>query len=157
MKNSYGRKIGYRIRKAREKAKLSPEELAIKMNVTRSYISRLETGRAGYSMNTLKKISDCLNVDIRYFYQWDDEENQTNRVSDHSIQYNKCDHSPQLQRICDMLDQHPEIQSKVVDYLQSYYAGGKENLSRLGGIADALSEEDIEKAIMLLVRRLKTT
>lgn len=54
------RALGNRIKRLREKADLSQEELADKINLTQTSISLIETGKRGVSMTTLQRISSAL-------------------------------------------------------------------------------------------------
>lgn len=54
----YGKKISFN----RKKQKISQEELGKKLNVTRSYISKLENEKTPLSLETLGKIADILSV-----------------------------------------------------------------------------------------------
>lgn len=67
-----GRKIGFRIRLARENAGLTQTQLAEIMNVSKGYISHCETGKTGYSKNTLIKFAKSLKVELDYFYKKED-------------------------------------------------------------------------------------
>lgn len=54
--------IGERIKKAREKIKMTQEKLAEKINVSPQYVSDLERGVVGLSIPTLKSICIVLGV-----------------------------------------------------------------------------------------------
>lgn len=53
--------------KARLEAGLRQEDIAKQMNVTQSYISKLESGQRKIDLVTLKKISTKYNKDLSYF------------------------------------------------------------------------------------------
>lgn len=55
--------LGDKIREARKKASLTQEELAAKIGVKRSVISKYENGSISPKIETIKKISEALNVD----------------------------------------------------------------------------------------------
>lgn len=59
--------IGHRIREKRQKAKLTQEQLAEKLDVAPEYISRIENGRAQVNLKRLGEISALLGVPIEYF------------------------------------------------------------------------------------------
>lgn len=54
--------IGFRVKQAREYRNLTQDELAEKLDVSTSFISRLETGKAMTSIATLYKISLVLDI-----------------------------------------------------------------------------------------------
>lgn len=60
--------IGQRIREHREKKELSITELADRIGVSRSYLSRMETGERPIKTEILASISDTLGVPIEDFY-----------------------------------------------------------------------------------------
>lgn len=51
-----GLDIGKMLKEARESRKLTQEDLALKINKKRSYISRVETNATGLNFKTLQKI-----------------------------------------------------------------------------------------------------
>lgn len=61
MKN-FNENIGLRIKLAREKAGLTQEQLAERIDKSLSFVSMLEQGRSGAKVNTLKDICLALNV-----------------------------------------------------------------------------------------------
>lgn len=56
--------IGVNIKRFREIRKISLRELAKKLNVSASFLSQVETGKASPSISTLKDIADQLNTTI---------------------------------------------------------------------------------------------
>lgn len=56
--------IGVNIKRLREARKLSLRELAKRLNVSASFLSQIETGKASPSLSTLKDIADQLNTTI---------------------------------------------------------------------------------------------
>ena len=54
--------IGERIRKARQEARISQEELAEFAGISCSYISDIEAGKRNFSVDVLMKISEALQV-----------------------------------------------------------------------------------------------
>ena len=54
--------IGEQVRLAREKAKVTQEQLAEKIDVSPQYVSDLERGVVGPSVSTIKRICTSLNV-----------------------------------------------------------------------------------------------
>jgi len=57
---------GIRIKKLREQAELSQEDLAELMGVERSFISRIETGKRGCSMDVAVRLVDILHTSLDY-------------------------------------------------------------------------------------------
>ncbi len=56
--------VGINIKRLRESKGLSLRKLAIKLEVSASFISQIETGKASPSLSTLKNIADILNTTI---------------------------------------------------------------------------------------------
>ena len=56
--------IGHSIREIREKRGLSQEQLAEKMNISRSTISKIESGKFNCSIDYLSKFSYSLGFDL---------------------------------------------------------------------------------------------
>ncbi len=54
--------LGFNIKKARKKLKMSQVELAKLMDVDKSYISNLENSKGNPTLNTLHKLSEILKV-----------------------------------------------------------------------------------------------
>ena len=60
------KKIGFRIKTAREHAHLTQEQLAELLDASPSFISRLETGQTMTSLKRLCQIADTLNISLLY-------------------------------------------------------------------------------------------
>jgi SOS-response transcriptional repressor LexA len=60
--------IGNRIRRLRERAGLTQEELALRLKLTRTTIIRYEKGRISISAEMLERIADALGVQVTDFY-----------------------------------------------------------------------------------------
>jgi transcriptional regulator with XRE-family HTH domain len=69
--NEFLRKFGKNLRRIRQEGKLSQEALADKAEFPRSQIARIERGEVNPTINTLKRISDVLGVDISILFQLD--------------------------------------------------------------------------------------
>ncbi|MED4018533.1 XRE family transcriptional regulator [Sutcliffiella cohnii] len=65
--------IGNKIRELRKEQKMSIKELAEMSQCTSSFISQLERNLANPSINTLKKISEILDVPLVYFFEQENE------------------------------------------------------------------------------------
>lgn len=60
------KKLSYVLRSLRIREDLTQEELAKKLNVTRSTIGMYETGERTPTLETLEKYADYFNVDMNY-------------------------------------------------------------------------------------------
>jgi transcriptional regulator with XRE-family HTH domain len=60
--------IGQRIRQLRESRGMTQSQLQSKSKVSRSYLSRIESGQMTPSLGTLEKISEALNVGLNRFF-----------------------------------------------------------------------------------------
>ena len=67
--NSKLKDIGLRIRQARKEKHLSQAELADLMNISIPYISELETGKANFSIDTLIKLTEALQISADWLIQ----------------------------------------------------------------------------------------
>jgi transcriptional regulator with XRE-family HTH domain len=56
--------IGESIRLIREGRGLTQEQLAVKMNISRSTISKIESGKFNFSIDYLSKFAEFLNFEI---------------------------------------------------------------------------------------------
>ena len=70
------------IRNIRKADGLSLKELGSKVNLTATYLSKLERGMANPSINTLQKIAKALNTDVRLFLEANDEDKSTSAHSE---------------------------------------------------------------------------
>jgi transcriptional regulator with XRE-family HTH domain len=61
-------KIGQRIQQLRESQKMTPKQLHARSRVSRSYLSRIESGQMTPSLGTLEKISQALGVGLNCFF-----------------------------------------------------------------------------------------
>jgi len=60
--------IGKRIKKRRNELRLTQEELADKLGISRVYMGYLEQGRNAPSLALLQKLSRSLNVPLQRFF-----------------------------------------------------------------------------------------
>lgn len=56
--------IGFKIGTERKKKRISQEELAFKSFIDKTYLARIEAGRANPSIRVLYKISRCLKMHL---------------------------------------------------------------------------------------------
>lgn len=61
--------FGMRMKELRKNAALSQEELAEKAAISSKYISRIEMGQHFPSIDTLVKLADALNVELKDFFE----------------------------------------------------------------------------------------
>ena len=71
--------IGERIRKLREERKFTREALAEKADISAKFLYEIETGKKGFSADTLCKISRALSVSCDYIMLGDEAEHKGNR------------------------------------------------------------------------------
>lgn len=62
--------LGSRIKEIRKLRKLSQEELSEKINIDPKHLSRIEVGRGFPSLDTLERLADVLNVDIKDLFEF---------------------------------------------------------------------------------------
>src|SRR5947199_4874024 len=60
--------IGQRIRQLRESHSMTQSQLQSRSKVSRSYLSRIESGQMTPSLGTLEKISEALNIGLNRFF-----------------------------------------------------------------------------------------
>jgi transcriptional regulator with XRE-family HTH domain len=60
--------IGQRIRQLRESRGMTQSQLQTRSNVSRSYLSRIESGQMTPSLGTLEKISEPLGIGLKRFF-----------------------------------------------------------------------------------------
>lgn len=65
--------IGERIKKKRNEKDLSLRELASKVDLSASFLSQIEQGKASPSIENLKKIANYLEVKVSYLIEEEDE------------------------------------------------------------------------------------
>jgi len=66
--NFYYKRLGEHIISAREKKKLSQEQLALLSDIDRTYLARIEEGKANPSLKILHKISMILRVKLQKLF-----------------------------------------------------------------------------------------
>lgn len=72
--NQFGKKL----KKIRQNRKLSQEELAFQCNMQASHIGQLERGQKSPTLDTLKKISDGLDMPLTELLNFDEDDKQDN-------------------------------------------------------------------------------
>ena len=66
--------LGMRIKELRKARKLSQEQLAEKINIDPKHLSRIEVGNSYPSFDTLEKIANILNVEMKEFFEFKHQE-----------------------------------------------------------------------------------
>lgn len=61
------RNLGYRIRQLREDREISQRQLALMTGTSRSYLWKLESGKADVGIDVLCRIARALDVKVRDF------------------------------------------------------------------------------------------
>ena len=67
MNESFNTKLGFEIRQARLSANLSQEQLAELLNVDRTYISFLESGKRSPSIETFIQLLNHLDIKLMFY------------------------------------------------------------------------------------------
>jgi transcriptional regulator with XRE-family HTH domain len=63
-KDDFLKKFGKQVRKIRKSKGLSIREIELNHDVTRQFISNIELGKSNFTFFNLKKLSDCLEVEL---------------------------------------------------------------------------------------------
>jgi transcriptional regulator with XRE-family HTH domain len=58
------KRFGLAVLKARKAARISQEELAMRIGGDQAYVSRIESGQANVTLETAEQIASALNVDV---------------------------------------------------------------------------------------------
>ena len=74
--DDYRRRIGERIHKVRKRAGLTQHELAVKLDVYDSQISRWETGKSAPSVTHMRALERALEVPAETFLRSDEDEDE---------------------------------------------------------------------------------
>lgn len=62
------RRMGRNIERLRRRQRLSQDDLADRLDVEQSYISKIELGKRSPSLKTMCRIAEALNVDIQELF-----------------------------------------------------------------------------------------
>ncbi len=73
MSTSHEQDIGKKIRSIRLKQATTLEQLALRTNLSKSLLSKIENGRVSSPVSTLFTIAKALNTKISYFFNVEDE------------------------------------------------------------------------------------
>lgn len=61
--------VGNNVRRIREHLNITQEELALRCDLTQGYINFLESGKRGYTQNSLARIAKALGVHISQLFE----------------------------------------------------------------------------------------
>ena len=73
--------VGKRIKRLRLKNKMTREELAEAANISVSFIYEIETGKKGFSVWTLRRLTEALKVDPDYIIYADEQEDSEEAIA----------------------------------------------------------------------------
>ena len=62
--------LGARIKELRKAKRLSQDELSEKINIDPKHLSRIEVGKSYPSLDTLERIANALNVEIKDLFEF---------------------------------------------------------------------------------------
>ncbi|MFQ5900769.1 MAG: helix-turn-helix domain-containing protein [Thermodesulfobacteriota bacterium] len=65
--------LGGRIKELRKLRKLSQEKLSEKVDIDSKHLSRIEVGRGFPSLDTLERLANALNVELKDFFEFSHE------------------------------------------------------------------------------------
>ena len=74
--------LGVRIKELRKTRGLSQEQLSGKIDIDPKHLSRLEVGRSLPSLDTLEKLANALQVDLRDFFEFAHEAKNTKELKE---------------------------------------------------------------------------
>ncbi len=99
--------IGRRIKEVRMERKISQEELAEKLNISVSFVSRWETGRAQINLKRLIEISKILEVTTDYLLSGSETETRNYLSREFSSILEKCNSNQQkfIYRVAELVNQ----------------------------------------------------
>lgn len=79
--------IGEKIKKSRNDKNLSLRDLAVKVDLSASFLSQIEQGKASPSIENLKKIATALDVRVSYLIEDDEVQKNVDYVKKENIKY----------------------------------------------------------------------
>ncbi len=82
MEESTKKLLGVRIKELKKTRGLSQEQLSKKIDIDPKHLSRLEVGRSFPSLNTLEKLANALQVDLRDFFEFAHEAKNTRELKE---------------------------------------------------------------------------
>lgn len=88
--------LGQRIKEIRKKRQISQEALAEKIGISPKHLSKIEVGNSFPSLQTLEKISEILDCELKDFFDFDAYKNEDMSSNSLSKIYNNLDKEKQL-------------------------------------------------------------
>jgi len=82
MEKSTKKLLGVRIKELRRARGLSQEQLSEKIDIDPKHLSRLEVGRSFPSHDTLEKLANALQVEIKDFFEFAHEAKNTKELKE---------------------------------------------------------------------------
>lgn len=70
MEKSTKELLGVRIKELRKTRRLSQEQLSEKIDIDPKHLSRIEVGKSFPSLDTLEKLANALQVDLKDFFEF---------------------------------------------------------------------------------------
>ena len=64
-------RIGIRVKELRDAQKMSQDSLAYSINMSRSYLAEVETGKRNISIQNIVRITEGLKVTVKEFFDSD--------------------------------------------------------------------------------------
>lgn len=64
-------RIGIRVKELRDARKLSQDSLAYSINMSRSYLAEVETGKRNVSIQNIVRITEGLDISVKEFFDSD--------------------------------------------------------------------------------------
>lgn len=64
-------RIGIRVKELRDARKMSQDSLAYSINMSRSYLAEVETGKRNISVQNIVRIAEGLGVTVKEFFDSD--------------------------------------------------------------------------------------
>lgn len=64
-------RIGIRVKELRDARKMSQDALAYSINMSRSYLAEVETGKRNISVQNIVRLAEGLGVTVREFFDSD--------------------------------------------------------------------------------------
>lgn len=64
-------RIGIRVKELRDAQKMSQDSLAYSINMSRSYLAEVETGKRNISIQNIVRIAEGLKVTVKEFFDSD--------------------------------------------------------------------------------------
>lgn len=82
MEESTKKLLGVRIKELRKTRGLSQERLSGKIDIDPKHISRVESGRSFPSLDTLEKLANALQVEVKDFFEFAHEAKNTKELKE---------------------------------------------------------------------------